>query len=47
LPDLQGYVANGMTLDGTETLIREAMTFHIKDFQTDGQLLLPSNSEVK
>jgi predicted RNase H-like HicB family nuclease len=36
-----------MTLDGTETLIREAMTFHIKGFQADGQPIPPSHSQVE
>jgi predicted RNase H-like HicB family nuclease len=47
VPDLPGCVATGTTLEETETLIREAMTFHIEGLQTDGRPVPPSNSQVE
>jgi predicted RNase H-like HicB family nuclease len=47
VPDLPGCVATGTTLDETETLIREAMAFHIEGLQADGQPVPPSNSQVE
>ena len=46
VPDLPGCVATGMTRDETETLIRDAIAFHIEGLQADGQPVPPSNSQV-
>jgi predicted RNase H-like HicB family nuclease len=47
VPDLPGCVATGMTRDETETLIRDAIAFHIEGLQADGQPVPPSNSQVE
>ena len=47
VPDLPGCVATGTTLNETETLIREAMAFHIEGLQADDQPVPPSNSQVE
>lgn len=46
VPDLPGCIATGATLDETETLIREAMAFHLEGLQADGQPFPPANSQV-
>ncbi len=46
VPDLPGCIATGATLDETETLIREAIAFHLEGLQADGQPLPPPNSQV-
>ena len=46
VPDLPGCIATGSTLDETETLIREAIAFHLEGLQADGQPLPPPNSHV-
>jgi len=47
VPDLPGCVATGTTRDETETLIRDAIAFHIEGLQADGQPVPPSNSQVE
>jgi predicted RNase H-like HicB family nuclease len=47
VPDLPGCVATGATADETETLIREAIEFHLEGLQADGQPIPPSNSQVE
>jgi predicted RNase H-like HicB family nuclease len=47
VPDLPGCVATGMTRDETETLIRDAIAFHIEGLQADGQPIPPSHSQVE
>ena len=47
VPDLPGCVATGSTLDETETLIREAIAFHLEGLQADGQTIPPPNSQVE
>lgn len=46
VPDLPGCIATGATLDETETLIREAIVFHLEGLQADGQPFPPPNSQV-
>lgn len=48
VPDLPGCVATGATADETETLIREAIEFHLEGLQADGQPIPPpSSSQVE
>ena len=47
IPDVPGCLATITTLDETETLIREAMAFHIEGFQVGGQPAPPFNSQVE
>jgi predicted RNase H-like HicB family nuclease len=37
VPDLPGCVAVGETIGETETLIKEAIVFHLEGMQEDGQ----------
>lgn len=47
VPDLPGCVATGATLLETETLIREAIAFHLEGLQADGQPLPPPSCQVE
>jgi predicted RNase H-like HicB family nuclease len=47
VPDLPGCVATGATLDETETLIREAIAFHLEGLQADGQTFPPPSCQVE
>ena len=44
VPDLPGQVATG---DETETLIREAIAFHLEALQAEGQPVPPPNCQVE
>ncbi|WP_447971232.1 type II toxin-antitoxin system HicB family antitoxin [Nitrospira sp. M1] len=46
VPDLPGCVATGATIEETETLIREAIVFHLEGLQADGQPIPSSSSQV-
>ena len=46
VPDLPGCVATGATLTETETLIREAIEFHLEGLQADGQPIPPPSCQV-
>ena len=45
VPDLPGCVAVGQTLPETETLIKEAIEFHLEGLQEDG-LSIPEGTSV-
>jgi len=47
VPDLPGCVATGATREETETLIREAIEFHLEGLREDGQPFPPPNSQVE
>ncbi|HEX3999728.1 MAG TPA: type II toxin-antitoxin system HicB family antitoxin [Pirellulales bacterium] len=45
LPDLPGCVATGATVEGTESLLREAVALHLDDMREDG-IPIPDPSRV-
>lgn len=45
VPDLPGCVATGATVEETETLLREAISLHLKGMEEDG-LPIPEPSSV-
>lgn len=47
VPDLPGCVATGKTREETETLIREAIEFHLEGLRADGQSIPPPSSQVE
>lgn len=47
VPDLPGCVATGATLAETESLIREAVEFHLEGLKADGLPIPPPNSQVE
>ena len=47
VPDLPGCVATGATREETETLIREAIEFHLEGLRADGQSIPPPSSQVE
>ncbi|MDT3776366.1 type II toxin-antitoxin system HicB family antitoxin [Nitrospira sp. MA-1] len=47
VPDLPGCVATGATLDETETLIREAIVFHLEGIQAVDQPLPSPSCQVE
>lgn len=47
VPDLPGCVATGATREETETLIREAIEFHLEGLRADGQPFTPPSSQVE
>lgn len=46
VPDLPGCVATGTTLKETETLIREAIEFHLEGLRADNMPIPPASSRV-
>jgi len=46
VPDLPGCVAAGKTVEETETLIREAIAFHIDGIREDGLPVPQPSSQV-
>ncbi|MBT8052832.1 MAG: type II toxin-antitoxin system HicB family antitoxin [Xanthomonadales bacterium] len=45
VPDLQGCVATGSTIEDVEKKIREAIEFHLEGLKEDGLLIpIPSSS---
>lgn len=47
VPDLPGCVATGATVEETETLIREAIEFHLEGLRADGLSIPPRSSHVE
>lgn len=47
VPDLPGCVATGASLEETESLIREAIEFHLEGLKADGLPIPPPNSQVE
>jgi predicted RNase H-like HicB family nuclease len=47
VPDLRGCVATGATIQETETLIREAIEFHIEGLRADNLPIPPPSSHVE
>lgn len=47
VPDLPGCVATGATIAETESLIREAIEFHLEGLKTDGLPIPSPNSQVE
>lgn len=47
VPDLPGCVVTGATVAETESLIREAIEFHLKGLKADGLPIPPPNSHVE
>lgn len=46
VPDLPGCIATGATVADTESLIREAIEFHLEGLRADGLPVPPANSQV-
>ena len=47
VPDLPGCIATGVSIEETETLIREAIEFHLEGLKADGSPIPPANSQVE
>ena len=47
VPDLPGCVATGATVEGTESLLREAIELHLEDMRDDGLPIPPPTSVVE
>jgi predicted RNase H-like HicB family nuclease len=47
VPDLPGCIATGSTVTETESLIREAIEFHLEGLKADGLPIPPSSSRVE
>ena len=47
VPDLPGCVATGETIQETETMIREAIEFHLEGFRADSLPIPPPSSQVE
>jgi predicted RNase H-like HicB family nuclease len=47
VPDLPGCIATGATIAETETLIREAIEFHLEGLKADGLPIPPASSRVE
>lgn len=47
VPDLPGCVATGATIQETETLIREAIAFHLEGLRADNLPIPPPSSQVE
>ncbi len=47
VPDLPGCVATGATIAETESLIREAIEFHLEGLKVDGLSIPPPSSQVE
>ena len=47
VPDLPGCIATGASIEETETLIREAIEFHLEGLKADGCPIPPANSHVE
>jgi len=46
VPDLPGCIATGATSEGTESLLREAIEFHLTGPREDGMPIPPASSRV-
>jgi predicted RNase H-like HicB family nuclease len=47
VPDLPGCIATGATVAETESLIREAIEFHLEGLKADGLPIPPASSQVE
>jgi len=47
VPDLPGSIATSATVAETESLIREAIQFHVEGLKEDGLPIPPPNSHVE
>ncbi len=47
VPDLPGCIATGGTLEETESLIREAIEFHLEGLKADGLPIPQPSSQVE
>ncbi len=47
VPDLPGCIATGVSIEETETLIREAIEFHLEGLKADGLAIPPPSSQVE
>lgn len=47
VPDLPGCVAVGESIDETESLISEAVEFHLEGLREDGSAIPPSTTRAK
>jgi predicted RNase H-like HicB family nuclease len=47
VPDLPGCIATGATVAETESLIREAIEFHLEGLKEDGLPIPPPSSQVE
>jgi len=47
VPDLPGCIATGATVAETESLIREAIAFHLEGLKEDGLSIPPPSSQVE
>ena len=47
VPDLPGCIATGTTVAETESLIREAIEFHLEGLKADGLSIPPPSSQVE
>ena len=47
VPDLPGCIATGVSIEETETRIREAIEFHLEGLKADGSPTPPANSQVE
>jgi predicted RNase H-like HicB family nuclease len=47
VPNLPGCIATGITVAETESLIREAIEFHLQGLKADGLPIPPSSSQVE
>jgi len=46
VPDLPGCIATGATSEETESLLREAIEFHLTGLREDGTPIPPASSRV-
>lgn len=47
VPDLPGCIATGSSIQETESLIREAIEFHLEGLKADGLPIPPASSRVE
>jgi predicted RNase H-like HicB family nuclease len=47
VPDLPGCIATGASVQETESLIREAIEFHLEGLKADGLPIRPPSSQVE
>lgn len=47
VPDLPGCIAAGASVQETESLIREAIEFHLEGLKADGLPIPPPSSQVE
>ena len=47
VPDLPGCIATGASVQETESLIREAIEFHLEGLKADGVPIPPPSSKVE